>query len=65
MPYTKNHYDITKKKTFGEIKTIIWKRLWGRRFKTYKKHSNHKVRQTEVSNGGNYKKVFDYKWTID
>lgn len=54
------------------IGTVYYKKTYrgnhkGNRYSYYKKYSNRKVRRYngEIHNGSNYKKIFDYWWTVD
>ena len=65
MSYDKNQYQSYTLKRFGDFKVIRYKINNRRRSKKLKNVSNQKVRNAEeISNGGNYKKVFDYQWTM-
>ena len=61
-------------KGYGYVKNPkpYYKRMYrdnhkGGRYKYYKKYANRCVRRYkgELHNGGSYKKVFDYWWTVD
>lgn len=54
------------------VETVYYKKTYrgnhkGSRYKFYKKYANRVVRRYkgEIGNGGNYKKCFDYWWTVD
>ncbi len=62
-------WSMTKSRT---ITKPYYKRIYrgnrsNNRYKLYKRVSNKKVRnyKGDISNGGAYKKVFDYWWSVD
>lgn len=56
------HKDKSK---YREIKKYMSKIKRYGKGRSLKNKANHKVRHTEISDGGNYKKAFDYKYSLD
>lgn len=74
-PMSKNRDCAWRSGTYGlddNIDIAYYKRLYrgthkGNRYHFYKKYSNRVVRRCkkEIKDGGNYKRCFDYWWTVD